>query len=198
MTLKHADQSAITVVSTYSENVLDLKTKLAAANFADIEIATVDSFQGRENRIVILHLAAAFVPYVNTTTKYERLNPVGFTGDMRRLNVALSRAQDYSFVFGWYDLWESRILPVQKLDRKEYPNATAIDAEPGMWPMLEGAPLNILMAHVSQNGQLVWIDEAEFQDFVIQQSPGEVNEDPEVDEDMDMAYLFRIEVDIFA
>ena len=86
----------VAVISPYSEQVRVLKQTFdaagvkAAGNIDDIEIATVDSFQGKEKDIVIL----------STVRACPDTNSVGFLADMRRMNVALTRAKIGLFVVG--------------------------------------------------------------------------------------------------
>ena len=66
-------------------------------NEDDIETATVDAFQGREKKIILVHFVAA--------------DPTGKTGlghvaNARRLCVALTRAQEYLLMFGNITHWE--------------------------------------------------------------------------------------------
>lgn len=55
----------------------------------DIEVHTVDSFQGREADIIIYSI-----------TRSNEQNKLGFLGDERRLNVALSRAKELLVLVG--------------------------------------------------------------------------------------------------
>jgi hypothetical protein len=62
----------------------------------DVETATVDAFQGREKKIILVHFVAA--------------NPSGNTGlghiaNARRLCVATTRAQEYQFFSGNLTHW---------------------------------------------------------------------------------------------
>lgn len=72
-----AEQS-IKVIAPYSAQVRKLKTLLSE----NVEVATVDGFQGRESDIIVLSL-------VRSNSKRD----VGFVADHRRLNVALTRAK---------------------------------------------------------------------------------------------------------
>lgn len=51
----------------------------------DVEVSTVDAFEGREKKIIIF-----------STTRSNSLNRIGFMDDWRRLNVAMTRAQRVS------------------------------------------------------------------------------------------------------
>jgi len=70
------------------------KSEWAAPLRPFIKINTVDSYQGQENKIIILSLV--------------RDNPnknQGFLGDQPRINVALSRAQERLIIFGARRMW---------------------------------------------------------------------------------------------
>ena len=54
-----------------------------------MEIATVDGFQGREKEVVVL-----------ATTRANSRGKLGFLTDVRRLNVALTRARRGLIVIG--------------------------------------------------------------------------------------------------
>jgi superfamily I DNA and/or RNA helicase len=73
---------AISVIAPYDAQARRLRALLAAERAAGVEIATIDSFQGRENEAVVLDL-------VRSNERGE----LGFLGDLRRTNVALTRAR---------------------------------------------------------------------------------------------------------
>lgn len=79
---------AIAVITPYSAQ-LSLLASLLKPCFPDVELGTVDGFQGREKEAVVLSL-------VRSNEKGE----VGFLGEERRLNVAMTRARRGSVVVG--------------------------------------------------------------------------------------------------
>jgi ATP-dependent RNA/DNA helicase IGHMBP2 len=78
--------SAIAVIAPYSAQVRLLRDKL---RHEGLEIDSVDGFQGREKEAVVLSL-------VRSNTQGE----VGFLADVRRMNVALTRARRKLLVIG--------------------------------------------------------------------------------------------------
>ena len=78
------DPGEIAVVTPYSAQVAVLDTMLQ-----DIEIGTVDGFQGREKEAVIV-----------TLVRSNERKEVGFLADKRRLNVAMTRAKRQLVVIG--------------------------------------------------------------------------------------------------
>ncbi|CAA9988093.1 dna2/nam7 helicase family member, putative [Plasmodium knowlesi strain H] len=88
----------ICVITPYSKQMHLLKNilydnlygeKNFTSNYKDIEIATVDSFQGREKEIVILSLVCS-----------NYFKNIGFLKDYRRLNVAITRAKRHVVIVG--------------------------------------------------------------------------------------------------
>jgi len=83
----------IGVISFYKAQVEQiqglLNKALSPEISSQIRVATVDSFQGREKKVIIL----------SATRSNDRVE-VGFLNDLRRLNVALSRARDRLIIIG--------------------------------------------------------------------------------------------------
>ena len=69
----------IAVIAPYAAQVRLLREQLAVPG---LEIDSVDGFQGREKEAVVISL-------VRSNPKGE----IGFLGDMRRMNVAMTRAR---------------------------------------------------------------------------------------------------------
>eukprot|EP01133_Synstelium_polycarpum_P018869 gene18869-22570_t len=76
------DQAAIGVITPYNGQVKALKA-LVQPQFPDVEIGTVDGFQGREKEVVIISMVRSNEPP----------HKVGFLAEDRRTNVAVTRAR---------------------------------------------------------------------------------------------------------
>ena len=79
----------IAVISPYSAQVRLLREMLGVRHESEIEIDSVDGFQGREKEVVIVSLVRS-----------NREGEVGFLADTRRMNVALTRARRKLIVIG--------------------------------------------------------------------------------------------------
>ncbi|MDZ7660659.1 IGHMBP2 family helicase [Fodinibius sp.] len=76
----------IAVISPYKDQVDLLERKI---NTENLEIKSVDGFQGREKEVVIISL-----------TRSNKKRSIGFLKDVRRLNVSLTRAKRKLIVVG--------------------------------------------------------------------------------------------------
>jgi hypothetical protein len=74
-----------------------------------VKVDTVDSYQGKENRIVIL----------STVRNNASFNP-GFLRSPNRINVAMSRAMERLYIVGARSMWENRNagLPLGRVNKK--------------------------------------------------------------------------------
>jgi len=81
--------SGIAVISPYDAQVQRLRERLAAHLEGGLEVDTVDGFQGREKEAVIVSLVRS-----------NETGEVGFLSDVRRMNVALTRARAKLVVIG--------------------------------------------------------------------------------------------------
>jgi superfamily I DNA and/or RNA helicase len=86
----------IGVIAPYKAQVSLIMDKLADKR--EIEIETVDSFQGREKEIIII-----------STTRSNSSGDLGFLTDERRMNVALTRAKKMLVLIG--DMWTLSSYP---------------------------------------------------------------------------------------
>jgi ATP-dependent RNA/DNA helicase IGHMBP2 len=80
--IKKIEEKFIGIITPYSAQVNYLRGIIPLENYPDIEISTVDGFQGREKEIIILNLVRS-----------NKNKEVGFLADKRRLNVAITRAK---------------------------------------------------------------------------------------------------------
>jgi serine/threonine protein kinase len=103
-------EPAIGIICTYGAQASALKRKLRLVNLSDamrnaLKIDTVDSYQGKENRIVILSLVRnnADGRHVNGTATIKP----GFMSRPNRINVAVSRAMDKLVIVGAKDRWSA-------------------------------------------------------------------------------------------
>ncbi|CAB1217048.1 AAA family ATPase [Serratia liquefaciens] len=98
--LVNKDEAAIGVICMYAEQKRLLRQKfnqeIWSEGFKDIvKIDTVDSYQGKENRIIILSL-----------TRSDKQHTPGFLRAPNRINVAMSRAMDRLLIVGNADIWK--------------------------------------------------------------------------------------------
>ncbi len=99
MELLHAGLSPenIGVIAPYNAQVQNIRKHLTqrlndaglTEKFEDLEIASVDAFQGREKEVIIVSLVRS-----------NHSSDVGFLSDLRRMNVALTRARRHLLVIG--------------------------------------------------------------------------------------------------
>ena len=92
------------VITGYSAQVERLVTQIDPTDRSkwrnlEIEIATVDSFQGRECDVVVY-----------STVRSNRSSTIGFLRDYRRINVALSRARDLLVIVGDDSMMENATM----------------------------------------------------------------------------------------
>lgn len=79
---------SIGIIAPYSAQV-SLLSRIVHEKYEKVEIATVDGFQGREKEVIVLSL-------VRSNEKGE----VGFLGEERRLNVAMTRPKRHLCIVG--------------------------------------------------------------------------------------------------
>jgi len=79
----------IAVITPYYAQVRQLRALLSASHHQGLEIDTVDGFQGREKEAVIVDLVRS-----------NEDGQIGFLKDIRRMNVALTRAKRFLLVVG--------------------------------------------------------------------------------------------------
>ena len=80
---KGLDENDIGIISPYADQVKLISEK------TDIEVKTVDGFQGREKEVIII-----------STVRSNEYGQIGFLKDLRRLNVAITRAKRKLIIIG--------------------------------------------------------------------------------------------------
>ncbi|KAJ4369251.1 hypothetical protein N0V83_006336 [Neocucurbitaria cava] len=71
-------ENNVQVSTMYGYEVGKIREYLAGWGRQGFHVQTVDSFQGKEDQIIVVHCSAA---------RKTRQNPIGFLTDLRRLNV---------------------------------------------------------------------------------------------------------------
>lgn len=94
------NEQAIGVICMYGEQKKLIRKKFNERIWNDnfrrlVKIDSVDSYQGKENRVIILSL-----------TRHDKTYSTGFLHLPNRINVALSRAKDKLIIVGAKVLWE--------------------------------------------------------------------------------------------
>lgn len=93
-------EAAIGVICMYAEQKRLLRQKFSQKSWREgfkdmVKIDTVDSYQGKENRIIILSL-----------TRSDTQHTPGFLRIPNRINVAMSRAMDRLLIVGNAEMWK--------------------------------------------------------------------------------------------
>jgi ATP-dependent RNA/DNA helicase IGHMBP2 len=84
------DPAEVAVISPYAAQVALLRDLVAARGLAaGVEVDTIDAFQGREKDAVLV-----------STVRSNADGQIGFLRDLRRMNVAITRARRHLFVVG--------------------------------------------------------------------------------------------------
>jgi uncharacterized protein len=100
-------QAEVLVVAPYNAQVDLIRNRLDAAGFDQVQVGTVDKFQGREAMVVIVSLAAS--------SAIDAPRGLDFLLDRNRLNVALSRAKSNSYLVFSPELVRTRFSSVVDL-----------------------------------------------------------------------------------
>lgn len=125
------------IISPYKEQIRSLRDifqrKLGANILHEIDFNTVDGFQGQEKEIIIMSCVRA-----------SETGSVGFLSDVRRMNVALTRARSTLWVLG-----NKESLSRDKVWRKLIENAESrkclTNARPGFLSSVRSLPDEIML-----------------------------------------------------
>lgn len=96
-----SNTQAVGVICMYGEQKKLIRKKFNERSWDErfrrlVKIDSVDSYQGKENRVIILSLA-----------RYDKAHSTGFLHLPNRINVALSRAMDKLVIVGAKAVWEN-------------------------------------------------------------------------------------------
>ncbi|XP_060805103.1 uncharacterized protein LOC106136235 [Amyelois transitella] len=86
----------IGVIAPYIRQVYKVKGWLTSEKYEKIEVGTVESFQGKEKRVIIVSTVRANCKLLDYDAKYS----LGFLVDDKRFNVALTRAKSKLIIIG--------------------------------------------------------------------------------------------------
>ena len=75
---------------------MKLNIALKHKNLEDVEVGTCEMLQGSERRVIIISTVRSSVQYFDYDEKYD----LGFVGNCKRFNVAITRAQSLMIVVG--------------------------------------------------------------------------------------------------
>jgi len=119
----------IGIITTYKAQLNELKARFAKKFgdqiFDEIEFNTTDAFQGREREIIIFSCVRA-----------KATGGIGFLGDIRRMNVGLTRAKSSLWVLGdsnalqQGEFWNRLIQDSQQRDRYTGGDVMALLSKP--------------------------------------------------------------------
>ncbi|KQS24720.1 AAA domain-containing protein [Dyadobacter sp. Leaf189] len=120
--LAPAEFPTIAIISPYKEQINILKEQLQHAGFSNdylarIAVNTIDSFQGQERDVVYISM-----------TRSNAEGEIGFLADIRRMNVAMTRARKKLVVIG-----DSATLSVLPFYTDFIAYAEALDAYQSAW-----------------------------------------------------------------
>ena len=110
----------IAVLTPYSGQVRCIRDKLSTVAPSQLEVCTVDSFQGREKEVIVF----------STVHVHSKPGGVSFTGDKYRMNVLLTRAKCGLVGIGSKDalqteeIWAKWLKQVHVLTKDEFSTAS--------------------------------------------------------------------------
>jgi predicted RecB family nuclease len=87
----------VLVITPFNVQVREIKQTLANAGHSDVQVGTVDKFQGREAAVSIYSMASS--------TAEDATRGIDFLYDLHRLNVATSRARGLAVIVASPDLF---------------------------------------------------------------------------------------------
>lgn len=98
----------IGIITGYRAQENYIRRKLKSISIPGVQIGTFDRFQGREYDLVIVSLV--------------RTDKLGFTSNVRRMNVAFSRAKNHLLIYGNFEALNKIAMKNAKIDDDESNN----------------------------------------------------------------------------
>lgn len=86
----------IGIITPYIRQVYKMRSWLDSEKYDDIEVGTVEAFQGKEKRVILVSTVRANSKLLDYDAKYS----LGFLVDDKRFNVALTRAKAKIIIIG--------------------------------------------------------------------------------------------------
>lgn len=84
------------VVTPYRKQVQKIRQLLRTSNLDKIKAGSVEEFQGQERRVIIISCVRSSTEFLSYDAKYN----LGFVGNSKRFNVAITRARHLVVVIG--------------------------------------------------------------------------------------------------
>lgn len=112
---KYPNIKTIGIITGYKAQENYIRRRLKDVKIKGVQLGTFDRFQGREYDLVIVSLV--------------RTEKLGFTNNVRRMNVAFSRAKNHLIVLGNFDALNKISLRNTKYSDDEMPNTDKKESE---------------------------------------------------------------------
>lgn len=90
------NEADIGVITPYRQQVLKLKKALDDLDMPNIQVGTVEQFQGQERKVIIVSTVRSTVRH----NEFDRVHCLGFLSNPRRFNVAITRAIALLIIIG--------------------------------------------------------------------------------------------------
>lgn len=95
----------IGVIAAFRQQVLKLRLALRAANLSNINVGSVEDFQGQEIAVIIISTVLSALPHSFLSRSIRKQTPLlGLIGDRRRFNVAVTRGMSLCVIVGQPDV----------------------------------------------------------------------------------------------
>ncbi|XP_060601702.1 uncharacterized protein LOC132754965 [Ruditapes philippinarum] len=88
-------EKVIGIIAPYAKQKSEIVKELEKRHLNNIEVSTVDGFQGREKHVIIMSCVRA-----------NQSGTIGFVGDRKRMNVSLTRAKYAMYLVGRFESLE--------------------------------------------------------------------------------------------